>query len=555
MLESMIRVYLILSALVLGAPSARALCTGDCDGNNAVVVSELVRSVSIALGFQPVAGCLAVDTNNSGSVAINELVAAVGSALNGCPALPTPTATPDGTPTVGIEPIFPADYRDSFVEVRDCRLAIEHGGVMIRVYANPIGAQPYIENANPLPEGSIVIKEEFNGVDCSNDAELVRWAAMRKEAPGFDPEDADWRWQRVNAPSRAVECEGKLCPTFPCLGCHSAQSCLDRDYMCTEGEAPRGRLRKVLQDLPGALLSISGRSPTDVYAVGTDQSDGQGPLVLHYNGTQWRRLDTEASGDLWWISVTPIDGDFYLAGDGGLILQLDPDSNTFTRHTTPGTQRMFGIWGSSATNLWAVGEDPNNTDSGGVVWHYDGKMWTVENLPNVRGGVLPGLLKIWGRNAGEIYAVGRRALAIRFDGGGWSELTVNGIPETRTLFTVHGNDTITAASGGFFAEGAILELVGTGFAGRTPDGAPQQNGIFIPPDGRAVAVGNGLSTAIRTDTGWELKTEGEDPLRDYHTAWVDPDGAIWAVGGDLADEIDGVVAYGGTQDVPGEVTP
>jgi hypothetical protein len=38
------------------------------------------------------------------------------------------------------------------------------------------------------------------------------------------------------------------------------------------------------------------------------------PLVLHYDGERWQRLVTGASGDLWWISVTPIDGSFYMAG-------------------------------------------------------------------------------------------------------------------------------------------------------------------------------------------------------------------------------------------------
>jgi hypothetical protein len=72
--------------------------------------------------------------------------------------------------------------------VRECRFSIEHGGTAIRVLANDIGRQAYLDNAELLPAGSVIVKEEFDGPDCIDD-DLVRWRAMRKEAPGFDPAD------------------------------------------------------------------------------------------------------------------------------------------------------------------------------------------------------------------------------------------------------------------------------------------------------------------------------------------------------------------------------
>jgi hypothetical protein len=61
-------------------------CAGDCNGNGAVSVDELVRGVGAALGNVPVATCTAIDTNGDGQIAVNELVGAVGSALSGCAA-------------------------------------------------------------------------------------------------------------------------------------------------------------------------------------------------------------------------------------------------------------------------------------------------------------------------------------------------------------------------------------------------------------------------------------------------------------------------------------
>jgi hypothetical protein len=58
-------------------------CTGDCDGDGAVRIDELIRCVTIASGAA-LTECNAVDTNLDGSARIEELVAAVNAALLGC---------------------------------------------------------------------------------------------------------------------------------------------------------------------------------------------------------------------------------------------------------------------------------------------------------------------------------------------------------------------------------------------------------------------------------------------------------------------------------------
>ncbi len=132
-------------------------------------------------------------------------------------------------PNGGGEPIFPADYRSTFVEVRDCRLSIEHAST-VRIWVNDVGADAYLAEESTLPEGTVVVKEEFAGADCSNDADLLIWSVMRKEPAGFDAEARDWRFQEVAAPSRRITIEGKA----TCIVCHTVPECLDRDLMCTE---------------------------------------------------------------------------------------------------------------------------------------------------------------------------------------------------------------------------------------------------------------------------------------------------------------------------------
>lgn len=59
-------------------------CTGDCDGNGAVPINELILAVNISTGAAPASACPAADRDGSLSVTIDELIAAVGNALNGC---------------------------------------------------------------------------------------------------------------------------------------------------------------------------------------------------------------------------------------------------------------------------------------------------------------------------------------------------------------------------------------------------------------------------------------------------------------------------------------
>jgi len=63
---------------------AAGACPGDCDGDGAVAINELITGVTIALGSAAVDGCPSLDANGDGGVAINELIAAVSRALNGC---------------------------------------------------------------------------------------------------------------------------------------------------------------------------------------------------------------------------------------------------------------------------------------------------------------------------------------------------------------------------------------------------------------------------------------------------------------------------------------
>jgi hypothetical protein len=68
------------------ATTFAAACAGDCNGDGAVTVDELIKGVNIALGSASRDQCPSFDTNGDGEVTVDELVHAVNNALSGCSA-------------------------------------------------------------------------------------------------------------------------------------------------------------------------------------------------------------------------------------------------------------------------------------------------------------------------------------------------------------------------------------------------------------------------------------------------------------------------------------
>jgi hypothetical protein len=98
----MIKVSTFLAGAILGATllgNAQARCTGDCDGDSAVAINELITCVNRALDLPTAGPCTACDGNGDSLVTIDEIIAGVNIALGVLPCGVTPTVGPTGTAT------------------------------------------------------------------------------------------------------------------------------------------------------------------------------------------------------------------------------------------------------------------------------------------------------------------------------------------------------------------------------------------------------------------------------------------------------------------------
>jgi hypothetical protein len=112
-------------------------------------------------------------------------------------------------------PLFPADYAATYVEVRTCRTSADHDLSRIRVLTDPAALNPYVGRNAPFPEGSIVLKEQYDFSDTSCNGPITAWAVIQRQPAGSAPARLDWRWQRVE-PDRTVSSQDDS----RCFGCH-----------------------------------------------------------------------------------------------------------------------------------------------------------------------------------------------------------------------------------------------------------------------------------------------------------------------------------------------
>ena len=229
-----------------------------------------------------------------------------------------------------------------------------------------------------------------------------------------------------------------------------------------------------------ALQAIWGsvtESSYDAYAV------GEGGTALHFDGTAWRALNTgtsESLADVWGttevlavgsygtilnlsqavsgsadIALRGVWGssaaDVFAVGESGAVLRFDGAAWTAMGSDT--SQWLNAVWGSSATDVFAVGEN-------GTIIHYDGVNWTT-----MESGVEETLHGVYGDAPDNVYAVGDNALVLHYDGTTWNLLFAGGI----SLRDIWAADRLVVAVGD---DGTILTGRGGG-TGKEPGRKPK----------------------------------------------------------------------------------
>ena len=282
-------------------------------------------------------------------------------------------------------------------------------------------------------------------------------------------------------------------------------------------------------------LGVWGAAPDAVWMVGGDNDLG---AVAHFDG---ERLALEAippGPRLWWVAGVDA-AHVWAVGEGGRILRRDP---TGWREEPSGLGEkaiLWGVWAGAEDDVWAVGGSNRRGGPKAVVLRSGGDgRWTPVDDPAFPADF--NFYKVWGGGADDVHIVGEGGVTVRWDGQRFRRVDTG---VSAILFTVHGR-----AAGPRLAVGGSA----SGLAFSFEDGKWRQeplpvtlslNGVFVRPDGTAVACGErGVLLVRDVDGRWSpVGQEAIDAVghRTLHAVWGDE--VLWVVGGDLSRGTDGVI--------------
>ena len=275
----------------------------------------------------------------------------------------------------------------------------------------------------------------------------------------------------------------------------------------------------------GALLSVWGPAPDEVYAVGgqlVSPSESSG-VLFRFDGAAWTEQPLPADTPmLHW--VFGVDGELWTVGREGTALRRAGD--TWTAEATGVSTILWGIWGARKDALWAVGGD--GVDDEPVLIHWDGATWTPVALPPT--GDSGGLFKIWGSGPDDITAVGDRGLALHHDGASW---TVQATGDLADLISVWGRGPGEHLAVGGRANARVARWDGAAWTGETLP-LPGLSGVWMDPSGAATLVGTQGTIAELPAGSLEPTPQPSPTLLLLHAVFGFADGTRFAVGGSLA---------------------
>jgi hypothetical protein len=119
-------------------------------------------------------------------------------------------------PPVQVDPLFPADFGETFQIVRDCRPSSEHDLARVQVYADPSAQSPYLTREGEFEVGATLVKTEYDGTDSECAGAVTQWTVMQRLSAGSSPETLDWTWQRVSNTRQVLSQDEARC-----TGCHT----------------------------------------------------------------------------------------------------------------------------------------------------------------------------------------------------------------------------------------------------------------------------------------------------------------------------------------------
>lgn len=219
--------------------------------------------------------------------------------------------------------------------------------------------------------------------------------------------------------------------------------------------------------------------------------------------------------------------DIFVVGNGGTVLHFD--GVAWTLQPTPTTEALWGVWGASPNDVWAVG-GRGNTASVATLLHYDGDAWESVTLPEFQRPNVTALFKIWGTAADNIYAVGRSGVILHYQGESWVE-EASGTGDD--LIALYGTSASEIVAVGGRSNGRVVIWNGETWRTESLAPLPGLNGVFMRTPGVVHVVGVEGTIARLDLVAGTFREEVPATALDFHAIFGDSTGVLTAVGGNF----------------------
>jgi hypothetical protein len=182
----------------------------------------------------------------------------------------------------------------------------------------------------------------------------------------------------------------------------------------------------------------------------------------------WNRMETGTTFSLYGIWGSSAADLFAVGEPGGRFESgiFHYNGQAWAQQSTQPGVTLYSLWGSGSSDVFAVGSSPLGAlGYDGVILHYDGSSWTSMPGPGVGtadGSVQVAFFSIWGTSPSDVFAVGEastdfnRALIAHFDGTRWSEMPLD-TGGDRVLRDVFGSSPQDVYAVGYFDAGSSLK--------------------------------------------------------------------------------------------------
>src|SRR5437868_5832510 len=241
---------------------------------------------------------------------------------------------------------------------------------------------------------------------------------------------------------------------------------------------------------------------------GTD-STGPGPTLV------WTSVPSAASQRLFGVWGSSAS-DVWAVGYETLVHYNGTAWSSVTPSLTGTGQVLRSVWGTSASNVWAVGYDsPAFTAK---ILHYNGASWST-----VASGTTNPLVSVWGSSASDVWAVGDLGTIVHYDGTTWSSVSTVASAASDYLRAVWGSSRsdVWAAGGS-----CLYHYNGTNWSAVAgPGGGNAIWGTSLSD----VWVASGSATLHYNGSTWSTIPDGRSAPESPSGIWGTSASNVWAV--------------------------